>query len=273
MNYVTELIQASRDSNVKEDDKQAILNSLRNLADNGDVSARAALDSNSSPSLHGDLRSLSFAAVFDSCCKAGWSEKEFEFWKQWRTVILADVDILAGLDSTAEEIAARRSDPARIDTALLYRYCKSRGMTLPECHVFLDKLGVGSTYNYDLIVYNAASCDREGKTIPNYRWFLLKLVWDAEHLPEYDWPSRELLQSTLDKFLPIAELTVLLFKEVAALEHELLTTGIHHNERVSEIKNRPRVRELASWFTSRPDTKVYLPDSVYDLFWQMTKPA
>jgi len=210
---------------------------------------------------------------FDSCCKAGWSEKEFEFWEQWRIAILADVDILAGLDSTAEEIDARRSDPTRIDTALLYSYCKSRGMTVPECHVFLAKLGAGSTHYYDRIVYNAASCAREGRTIPNYRWYLLKLIWDAEHVMDYDWCSKELLQTTLDEFLPVAELTVPLFKEVAALEHELLTTGTHHNEKVSEIKSRPRVRELASWFACRPDTKVYLPDSAYDLFWQMTQAA
>ncbi len=191
---------------------------------------------------------------------------------QWRTAILADVDILGGLDSTAEEIAARRSDPTRIDEGLLYRYCKSRGMTVPECPVFLDKLGVGSTYHYDRIVYNAASCAREGRAIPNYRWFLLKLVWDAEHLTDYDWPARELLQATLDKYLPIAELTVALFKEVAALEGELLTAP-YHNEKVAAIKSRPRVRELTSWFASRPDTKVYLPDSVYGLVWQMTQPT
>jgi hypothetical protein len=145
-------------------------------------------------------------------------------------------------------------------------------MTVPECHVFLAKLGAGSTHYYDRIVYNAASCAREGKAIPNYRWHLLKLVWDAEHLADHDWPSRELLQSTLDKYLPIAELTVPLFKEVTRLEGELLTAP-YHNEKVSEINNRPRVRGLASWFASRPDSKIYLPDSVYSLFWQMTRPA
>jgi hypothetical protein len=72
--------------------------------------------------------------------------------------------------------------------------------------------------------------------------------------------------------LPIAELTVPLFKEVAALEAELLTAP-YHNEKVAAIKNRPRVRELASWFASRPDTKVYLPDSVYGLVWQMSQRA
>jgi hypothetical protein len=102
---------------------------------------------------------------------------------------------------------------------------------------------------------------------------LLKIVWDAEHVMDYDWCSKELLQTTLDKFLPIAELTVPLFKEVAALEHELLTTFDHRNELLAAMKNRPRVRELASYFTSRPDTKVYLPDSVYDLFWQMSQLA
>jgi hypothetical protein len=90
-------------------------------------------------------------------------------------------------------------------------------------------------------------------------------------MPEYDWCSRELLQSTLDKFLPIAELTQPLFKEIAGLERELLLLNIHtRNEQVAVIKNRPRVRELASYFTSRPDTKVYLPDSLYHVFWEMT---
>jgi hypothetical protein len=145
-------------------------------------------------------------------------------------------------------------------------------MTVPECHVFLAKLGAGSTHHYDRIVYNAASCAREGRTIPNYRWYLLKLVWDSEDLADYDWPSTELIQATLDKFLPVAELTVPLFKEVAAFEGELLTAP-YHNEKVAAIKSRPRVRELASWFACRPETKVYLPDSVYDLFWQMTQPA
>jgi len=112
-----------------------ILQSLRTLADKGDLTARVALD-NSSPSPHGDLRNLSFAAVFDSCCKAGRSEKEFEFWKQWRRAILADVDILARLDSTVEEIDARRSTTVRIDEGLLYSYCKSRGMTVPETRFF-----------------------------------------------------------------------------------------------------------------------------------------
>jgi hypothetical protein len=127
----TELTELLKDPSIKEADRQTILQSLRTLADKGDLTARVALD-NSSPSPHGDLRNLSFAAVFDSCCKAGRSEKEFEFWKQWRRAILADVDILARLDSTVEEIDARRSTTVRIDEGLLYSYCKSRGMTVPE---------------------------------------------------------------------------------------------------------------------------------------------
>jgi hypothetical protein len=69
----------------------------------------------------------------------------------------------------------------------------------------------------------------------------------------------------------MAELTQPLFKEIAGLERELLLLNIHtRNEQVAVIKNRPRVRELASYFTSRPDTKVYLPDSLYHVFWEMT---
>ncbi len=82
----------------------------------------------------------------------------------------------------------------------------------------------------------------------------------------------ELVQTALDRYLPIAELTVPWFKEVAALEGKLLTAP-YHNEKIAAIKSRPRVRELASYFTSRPDTKVYLPHSVYSLFWQMIQPA
>ena len=119
---VSELTKILRDPTIEESDRQVAFRSLRELAVKGDVAARLALDSNSSPSLHGDIKSLSFAAVFDSCCKAGWSEKEFELWKHWRTAILADVEIPAGLGSTAQEIAARHSDPTRIDTARLYSY-------------------------------------------------------------------------------------------------------------------------------------------------------
>jgi hypothetical protein len=89
-------------------------------------------------------------------------------------------------------------------------------------------------------------------------------------LPEYDWVSHGLLQATLDKFLPIAELTQPLFKEIAGLERELLLLNVHtRNEKVALIKNRPRVRELASYFTSHPDSKCYLPDSLYHVFWEL----
>jgi pentatricopeptide repeat protein len=270
MTDVADLLQITRDSNISEADRQDVLRSLQHLADTGNQEAKNALETGLriplSP-LQGSLDKQTFAAVFDSCCKAGWSEQAFELWNQWQAAVPKE-SVFAALESPQRPLPA-----TYVDTAVLYGYCKSRNMTVPECHVFLDKLGVGSTYDYDRIVYNTSACDREGRAIPNYRWFLLKLVWDAEHLPEYDWPSRELLHSTLDKFLPIAELTVPLFKEVAALEHELLTTFDHRNEFLAAMKNRPRVRELASCFTSRPDIKVYLPDSVYDLFWQMTKPA
>lgn len=43
MNYVTELTDALRDSNIKAADKQAILNSLRDLADKGDAEAKQAV--------------------------------------------------------------------------------------------------------------------------------------------------------------------------------------------------------------------------------------
>jgi hypothetical protein len=266
MNYVTELTQALRDFSIHDDDRQAVLKSLRSLADKGDGSARAALDSISSTSLPGDLGNLSFATVFEHCCKAGWGEGEFELWARWRTI---PRNVLGGLDT---EAPAGPLPSWCVEQKVLYDHCKAKNMPVAECHVFLNKLGEHPTY-YNRLAYDAGNCEREGGAIPNYRWFLLKLVWDAEHLPEYDWPSRELLQSTLDKFLPIAELTVPLFKEVAALEHELLTTFDHRNEFLAAMKNRPRVRELASYFTSRPDTKVYLPDSVHDLFWQMTKQA
>jgi hypothetical protein len=266
MNYVTELSNVLRDSNVSQDDRQAVLNSLRNLADKGDTEARLALD-NSSPSLSGDLRNLSFATVFEHCCKRGWSESEFNLWTRWRAV---PRNVLGGLDAIGPASAPRLLPSWCVDQKVLYDHCKTKGMSVSECHVFLSKLGELPT-SYSRIAYDAAQCDREGKAIPNYRWYLLKLVWDSEHLPDYDWPSKELLQATLDKYLPVAELTVPLFKEVAALEHELLTTFDHRNEFVAAMKNRPRVRELASHFTSRPDTKVYLPDSVYDLFWQITK--
>ena len=132
----SDLNELLRDPTIAENDRQNVLSSLRQLADKGDETARLALD-NFSPSLRGDLKNLSFAAVFDTCCNAGWSEKEFEFWKRWRRAILADVDIFAGIDATAEEIASWRSAPTRIDEGVLYGYCKSRGMTVPECHVFL----------------------------------------------------------------------------------------------------------------------------------------
>jgi hypothetical protein len=75
---------------------------------------------------------------------------------------------------------------------------------------------------------------------------------------------------TLDKFLPIAELTQPLFKEVAALEHELLTPGnAAGNEKVAAIKSRSRVQELAAYFGARPDSKVYLPDRLHHVFWEM----
>jgi hypothetical protein len=235
MNYVTELTQALRDFNIHDDDRQAVLKSLRSLADKGDGSARAALDSISSTSLPGDLRNLTFETVFGHCCKSGWSESEFDLWDRWRAV---PRNVLGGLDAIGPASAPRPLPSWCVDQKVLYDHCKSKGMSVSECHVFLNKLGEHPT-SYDRLAYDAAQCEREGGAIPNYRWFLLKLVWDAEHLPEYDWPSRELLQSTLDKFLPIAELTVPLFKEVAALEHELLTTGIHHTEKIAEVKAAP----------------------------------
>jgi len=76
----------------------------------------------------------------------------------------------------------------------------------------------------------------------------------------------------LDRYLPIAELPVPWFKAVAALEGKLLTAP-YHNEKIAAIESRPRIREPASYFISRPDTEVYLPHSVYSLFWQMIQLA
>jgi hypothetical protein len=263
----TELTELLKDSSIEESDRQTIMQTLRQLADKGDATARLALD-NSSTSLPGDLRNLTFATVFEHCCQAGWGEKEFDLWTRWRAV---PRNVLGGLDAIGPASAPRHLPWWCVDQKVLYDHCKTKGMSVSECHVFLTKLGEHPTF-YDRLAYDAAQCDREGKSIPNYRWYLLKLVWEYEHLPEYDWCSQELVQTTLDKYLPIAELTVPLFKEVAGLEHELLTTFDHRNEFLAAMKNRPRVRELASYFTSRPDTKVYLPDSVHDLFCQMTKP-
>jgi hypothetical protein len=67
----------------------------------------------------------------------------------------------------------------------------------------------------------------------------------------------------------VAEVTQSLFKDIAGLEHELLTTGTRHNEKVAEVKSRPRVRELAVYFEAHPDSRVYLPDSLYHVFWEM----
>jgi hypothetical protein len=258
---VTELTEILKDPTTDESDRQTVLNTLRGLAAKGDESARLALG-NSSTSLPGDLRNLSFATVFEHCCQAGWSQQAFEFWTRWRAV---PRNVLGGLDT---EAPAGPLPSWCVDQRVLYDHCKTKGMSVSECHVFLNKLGEHPTF-YDRLAYDAAQCEREGKSIPNYRWHLLKLVWDSERLADYDWPSTELLQATLDKFLPVAELTVPLFKEVAALEHELLTTGIHHTEKVAEIKSRPRVRELAIYFEAHPDSRVYLPDSLHHVFWEM----
>jgi pentatricopeptide repeat protein len=261
MTDVADLLQITRDSNISEADRQDVLRSLQHLADTGNQEAKNALETGLriplSP-LQGSLDKQTFAAVFDSCCKAGWSEQAFDLWDRWRAIPRS---VLEGLDAPSP-----RPLPAWcVDQKILYDYCRAKGMSVPEAHVFLTKLGEHPTF-YDRLAYDAAQCDREGKAIPNYRWYLLKLVWDSEHLSDYDWPSRELVQTTLDKYLPIAELTVPLFKEVAALEHELLTTGIHHTEKVAEIKSRPRVRELAIYFEAHPDSRVYLPDSLHHVF-------
>jgi len=176
-----ELTELLKDSNVEESDRQTILRSLKALADKGGVTARLALD-NSSPSLPGDFRNLSFAAVFEHCCQGGWGEKEFDLWNRWRAV---PRNVLAGLDDSPPIRSLPRSC---VDQKTLYHYCKAKNIPVAECHVFLTKLGEPPTY-YNRLAYDAAQCEREGKAIPNYRWYLLKLVWDAEHLPDYDWPS------------------------------------------------------------------------------------
>lgn len=58
----TELTELLKDPDIQEADRQTILRSLRTLADKGDLTARLALD-NPSPSLRGNLRNLSFAAL------------------------------------------------------------------------------------------------------------------------------------------------------------------------------------------------------------------
>lgn len=54
----TELTALLKGSNIQEADRRTILQSLRALADKGDLTARLTLD-NSSPSLSGELRNLS----------------------------------------------------------------------------------------------------------------------------------------------------------------------------------------------------------------------
>jgi len=51
----TELTDLLKDPDIKEGDRQTILQSLRTLADKGDLTARLAPD-NSSPSPHRDVR-------------------------------------------------------------------------------------------------------------------------------------------------------------------------------------------------------------------------
>jgi len=129
-----ELTELLKDSNVEESDRQTILRSLKALADKGGVTARLALD-NSSPSLPGDFRNLSFAAVFEHCCQGGWGEKEFDLWNRWRAV---PRNVLAGLDDSPSIRSLPRSC---VDQKTLYHYCKAKNIPVAECHVFLTKLG------------------------------------------------------------------------------------------------------------------------------------
>src|ERR1700694_2617544 len=101
MTDVADLLQITRDSNISEADRQAVLNSLRDLADKGDPEAKTALEAGLRIPLfplQGKVESLSFAIVFDFCCKAGWSEQAFEFWNRWRSL---PVDVIGGLDTSA----------------------------------------------------------------------------------------------------------------------------------------------------------------------------
>jgi hypothetical protein len=140
-----ELTELLKDPGIGESDRQTILQTLRQLADKGDATARLALD-NSSPSLSGDLRNLSFAAVFEHCCQAGWSESEFDLWNRWRAV---PRNVLEGLDAPS----LRPLPEWCVDQKILYNYCKAKGMSVPEAHVFLTKLGEPPTY-YNRLIEN-----------------------------------------------------------------------------------------------------------------------
>lgn len=96
----TELTELLKDSNLQEADRQTLLWSLRELADKGDLEGEAR-PRQYLTFLRGDLRNLSFTAVFYHCCQAGWSEEAFELWGRWRAI---PRNILGGLDATGPSL-------------------------------------------------------------------------------------------------------------------------------------------------------------------------
>lgn len=164
---------------------------------------------------------------------------------------------------------------SQVSRRVAFDFSKVRNMTVSECHELLRALGLRDrSFNlYDLVQSAAAVCDREGRSTTTYRYYLLNVWRNARHVPDYDWPARELYEATLTKFLPHGKLTRELFCELAALEEELIGYERDFGTRQAKLEAKRQdahFRELAEWSEANPEVKSCIPDNVSRLFWDIT---
>jgi hypothetical protein len=172
-----ELTELLKDPGIGESDRQTILQTLRQLADKGDVTARLALVSDnlepvedSRSYLNLDLDPLTIIAHFQARQQALYETYKAE-----------------GL--TAAECVARFSE---------------------------ENVNGHLPLHYSLIEWRVAACEKESGGI-RYRYHLPALYKLLKATPAYDWPARELGEATMAKYFPHEWLTRELFEEMVEL--------------------------------------------------------
>jgi hypothetical protein len=148
----------------------------------------------------------------------------------------------------------------------LYGKYKAEGLTGPECVARLRENG-GIALNYGLIESDAQTCEKADKSAL-FRYHLLTLYGHLKSAPDYDWPARELGETTLAKYLPYEWLTRDLFEAMADLElHIKLNLG--GNSLEQSLKSHPcidRVREIKA---KVPGSYAWIPDAVNNVVYSM----
>jgi hypothetical protein len=142
----------------------------------------------------------------------------------------------------------------------LYERYKAEGLTASECVARLREGNVNGALHYGLIEAAVRACENASKTAL-YRYHLVDVYRRWKSTPHYDWPARELGETTLSKHLPHEWLTRDLFEAMADMElHIKLNLG--GNTADPSLRSHPCVELVREIKAKVPGSFAWIPDSV-----------